>query len=89
MINPNSVFTRQQWDSFSLGFQREIICGEGYINSAIIGSVEIIDCVINHPSIWAEKGVYNWLLANPILFKEPIENVRGKLSFWDYEFSSD
>ena len=62
---------------------------EGYINSAIIGSVEIIDCVINHPSIWAEKGVYNWLLANPILFKEPIENVRGKLSFWDYEFSSD
>ena len=72
MINPNSVFTRQQWDSFSLGFQREIICGEGYINSAIIGSVEIIDCVMNHPSIWAEKGVYNWLLANPILFPEPI-----------------
>lgn len=30
---------------------------------AIIGSVEIVDCVINHPSIWAEKGVYNgyWL----------------------------
>jgi len=25
--------------------------------SAIIGSVEIVDCVINHPSIWAEKWV--------------------------------
>jgi hypothetical protein len=25
------------------------------INSAIIGEVDIIDCVINHPSIWAEK----------------------------------
>lgn len=85
MINPNSVFTRQQWDSFSLGFQREIICGEGYISSAIIGSAEIIDCVMNHPSIWAEKGVYNWVLANPILFKEPIKNVNeGRLSFWDY-----
>jgi len=23
--------------------------------SAIIGSVEIVDCVINHPSVWAEK----------------------------------
>ena len=23
--------------------------------SAIIGSVEIVDCVLNHPSIWAEK----------------------------------
>lgn len=51
---------------------------------AIIGSVEIVDCVINHPSIWAEKGVFNWLLANPIIYEEPIENVKGKLSFWDY-----
>lgn len=89
MINPICVFTRQQWDSFSLGFQREIICGEEYVNSAIIGSVEIVDCVMNHPSIWAGKGVYNWVLANPTLFEEPIENVRGRLSFWDYEFSSD
>lgn len=71
---------------------------------AIIGSVEIVDCVINHPSIWAEKTdnytvgmnpklheditgkkvVYNWVLANPILFEKPIKNVKGKLSFWDY-----
>lgn len=72
--------------------------------SAIIGSVEIVDCVINHPSIWAEqtegfvtgikpklhefitgeKVTYNWVLANPILYEKPIENVKGKLSFWDY-----
>lgn len=51
---------------------------------SIIGSVEIVDCSINHPSIWAEKGVYNWILANPILFNKPIENVKGKLSFWEY-----
>lgn len=51
---------------------------------SIIGSVEIVDCSINHPSIWAEKGIYNWILANPILFNKPIENVKGKLSFWDY-----
>jgi hypothetical protein len=51
---------------------------------SIIGSVEIVGCSINHPSIWAEKGVYNWILANPILFNKPIENVKGKLSFWDY-----
>lgn len=68
--------------------------------SAIIGSVEIVDCVINHPSIWAErsevqadesglpyynKKTYNWVLANPILFDKPILNVKGKLGFWDYE----
>lgn len=51
---------------------------------AIIGSVEIVGCVLNHPSIWAEKGVYNWVLANPILYEKPIENIKGKLSFWDY-----
>lgn len=77
--------------------------------SAIIGSVEIVGCVINHPSIWAEKTeipflgdvledlkylkrvvepnpiIYNWVLVNPILFDNPILNVKGKLSFWDYE----
>jgi len=66
--------------------------------SAIIGSVEIVDCVVNHPSIWAEKTffdefdpthnekpTYNWVLANPIKFDEPILNVKGKLSFWQHE----
>jgi len=77
---------------------------------AIIGSAIILDCVINHPSIWAEKQhcllktpckdlakrpncwdgcmhfskpIYNWVLANPILFPEPIP-AKGKLGFWDY-----
>ena len=84
-----------------------------YNTGAVIGSVKIADCVINHPSIWAEETklptigdvledihflgkvqmpnpiIYNWVLANPILFDEPITNVKGKLGFWDYEFSED
>lgn len=52
--------------------------------SAIIGSVEIVDCIRYHPSIWAEEGMYNWVLANPIIYDNPIENIKGKLSFWDY-----
>lgn len=63
--------------------------------SAIIGEVDIVDCVINHPSIWAEKSNlgevvfrdmkpnYNWVLANPLLYNKPILNVKGKLSFWE------
>lgn len=74
---------------------------------SIIGSVEIVDCVLNHPSIWAEKTkipslgdvlsdiklvgkvippdpiIYNWVLANPIKFPEPIP-AKGKLGFWNY-----
>lgn len=94
MRNPNSVFTKAQWDSLPVEFQRKIICAEGIVNSAIIGSVEKIGCSINHPSKWAEKTdnskghyenpIYNWVLANPILFPEPIP-TKGKLSFWEYE----
>ena len=60
------------------------VCGYYKNIGAIIGSIEIVDCVQNYPSVWAEKGVYNWVLANPILYAKPIENVKGKLSFWDY-----
>jgi len=58
--------------------------------SSIIGSVEIIDCVSktynrkgDTTSIWADEGQWHWVLANPILFPEPI-SVKGKQSFWDY-----
>lgn len=91
----------------------------GLPTSAIIGKVDIVDCVINHSSIWAEsvdyesyptcrgcadedgvcpydnkpcdeeriKPIYNWVLANPVLFKEPVLNVKGKLSFWEFDES--
>ncbi|MFD2600180.1 ASCH domain-containing protein [Sphingobacterium corticis] len=67
-----------------------------YPYAAIIGEVDIVDCVINHLSIWAEKTempagvymgekpIYNWVLANAVLYDEPILNVKGKLSLWDY-----
>jgi len=65
--------------------------------AAIIGEVDIVDCVINAPSIWAEKTdlsegvyfkpIYNWVLSNPILYDKPILNVKGKLSFWEPDLS--
>ena len=58
---------------------------ENLPNGAIIGSVEIVDCVQNHPSKWAQEGVWNWVLANPELYAEPIIGVKGKLSFWEYD----
>ena len=81
--------------------------------SAIIGSVRFVDCVINHPSIWAEKTsfsqsvilnndltvkgyrvkeekpIYNWVATDAVLFDKPILNVKGKLSFWDYDLPEE
>lgn len=54
--------------------------------SAIIGEVDIVDCRQGHDSVWAEHGdkIWNWVLENPVLYDKPIENVKGKLSFWNF-----
>lgn len=62
---------------------------EGFLLRAIIGSVEIIDCVRDHPSVWAEPDVWNWVLANPVMFDEPICGIPGKLGFWEYNITPD
>jgi hypothetical protein len=50
----------------------------------IIGSVELVDCVKNYNSRWAESDMWQWVLCNPILCENPIP-VRGSLGLWDYK----
>jgi ASCH domain len=121
-IHASSVGIKEKFSAIN-EIQRQMIANYPKFNplyfndlhrSAIIGEVDIIDCVINHPSIWAKKSefqccgcfptndcnpcsdfkrqkekgikpIYNWVLANPILYDKPILNVKGKLSFWDFE----
>lgn len=110
------VFTSDQLNYLIQSKKIDLI--EKVQTSAIIGSCRFVDCVINHPSIWAEKSmqlkkpleqdyfaedgtffdvsfendiyefehqkpIYNWVVADPILFDKPILDVKGKLSFWD------
>ena len=58
---------------------------DGFPKGAIIGSVVIADCVQNHPSVWAAKGFWNWVLKDEVLFDKPIRDVKGKLGFWEYD----
>lgn len=93
---PIELLNESQMKAIQNGF-----CELHYPKSAIIGEVDIVDCVINHPSIWAEKTtihiengkmfshekpIYNWVLANPVLYDKPILNVKGKLSFWETDY---
>lgn len=104
------VLNREQYNAF---LDKQTFKGDDFpfadklTRSAIIGSVEIVDCVLNHPSIWAEpsnevykdpqiygdnkidSAVWNWVLANPILFEKPILNVKGKLGFWNYDLPEE
>ena len=53
-------------------------CSADCHTSSIIGSVEIVDCVTDHSSVWAEKianETYHWVLVNPVRFEKPITNI--------------
>lgn len=57
--------------------------------SAIIGCVDIVDCVDcnTHTSLseWAEGGCFWWICRNARLFDKPILGVKGKLGIWEWE----
>jgi len=80
MINPNNIFTNEQWNYLSDTQKRLVM--SSLPTSAIIGSMEIVDCVKNNNSIWAEEDSWNWIVRNQKLFDTPILNVKGKLSFF-------
>ncbi|MDF2931221.1 MAG: hypothetical protein K0R36_552 [Chryseobacterium sp.] len=97
----SEIIPAEYWNSLTLREQNDLIAYSN-LRSAIIGEVDIIDCVINHESIWAEKSefspyqedgvlnegmkpIYNWVLKNAVLYDEPILNVKGKLSLWEFE----
>lgn len=52
------------------------VCGSYNQLSCIIGSVRFVDCVINHPSIWAEKTELVDLTSmwNPTAYRKDIYN---------------
>ena len=54
--------------------------------SAIIGVATIDRCEEENFSIWAQDGPgaeYKWVMRDVKLFKEPIQNVKGKLGIFD------
>lgn len=151
--NPQLILNNEDFKAIAMHFhnkwQKNVI-SEGELwdeiyrhRASIIGSVRFVDCVINHPSIWAEKTmfdyggicyknkcehfkrwsfgygdcescelvgqsyvvetipddclfkkqmpkpIYNWVVSDPILFDNPILNVKGKLCFWDYDLPEE
>jgi len=52
------------------------------VNGAIIGQVDIVDCVNRSDSEWFE-GPFGWVLENPVEFTEPIP-AKGALGLWEW-----
>jgi len=47
----------------------------------ILGQVDLVDCVQDSDSEWAEPGMWHWLLENPQPFPEPIP-YKGRQGLW-------
>jgi len=83
----NSTMTDEQWEAMGERGRVECVISDSP-TSAIIGSVEIVNCMsvkwdgVGSKSIWAEPGYFHWILRNPILFEKPILNVKGTLLFF-------
>lgn len=106
ILESSTIFSNEEWD-FLKGFDMMTPFFQHKLaTSCIIGSVRFVDCVINHPSIWAEKSqpadfdeygypdayynkIYNWIVADAVLFDKPILEVKGKLGFWDYDLPEE
>lgn len=46
----------------------------------IVGVVDLVDCIKNSKSKWAQRGAWHWVLKNPRAM-EPIE-CTGRLGLW-------
>jgi len=97
--NIKAMFTHQQWSSLSED-QRFMITGHwpngciiGEVD--IVDCVQRHPSVwAEHTAVKLRKiegemipvnvPVWNWVLANPVLYDKPIENVKGALSLWEY-----
>ncbi|TDQ12196.1 ASCH domain-containing protein [Pedobacter metabolipauper] len=53
-----SCLTYPQWNEIPEAKQAEFLSGI-WPNGCIIGQVDLVDCVINHSSVWAEQMAYH------------------------------
>jgi hypothetical protein len=50
----------------------------------ILGSVEVVNCIRDSESRWAEAGMWHWVFRYPIIFEHsPL--AQGSLGLWEYE----
>jgi hypothetical protein len=72
----------------SQGFDQELIDLYGHLLDedlplgALIGSVNLVECVTNSRSKWAIRGEWHWILTEPKQLVRP-RPMKGQLGLWD------
>lgn len=86
----DKVLTCMQYNSIPHEIQAKFvdygtIVRDELLTSAIIGQVDIVGCVQDSDSIWAEPGAWHWVLKNAVLYEHPLLGIKGALSFWNFD----
>ncbi|MGA8726948.1 MAG: ASCH domain-containing protein [Acidimicrobiales bacterium] len=50
---------------------------------AIIGWVDLVDCVRDSTSRWADRGAWHWILSDPVALRQPVP-ARGQMGLWTF-----
>lgn len=97
IIDQKNLFrnlTQEQWEHANDYFSTDGFDPNRIETNAIIGRVNIIDCVRNHDSIWAENykshdyPIWNWVLSGAEYFDKPIDAehpYHASNTLWDYK----
>lgn len=64
-----------------LGVEPESYSPSDVVTGAIVGRVQLVDCVEDADSPWAEPGAWHWILEDPESFETPMP-CRGMLGLW-------
>lgn len=54
---------------------------ESLPKGVILGAVDLVDCVRDHPSEWANPGAWHWVLKRPRAFEKPTP-YKGRQGLW-------
>jgi hypothetical protein len=83
LVHASQTYPRSYHDEFVAFIGREIAVPtyEAMLRGGIVGEVEIVDCVRDHPSRWKDADSWGFVLRNakPL----PFVPLRGALGFFD------
>lgn len=81
LIHAGTAFEADGYETVEQLATRAVPPAAEFTHAAIIGVVDLVDCVRNSPSAWAVAGAWHWCLYNPRPFDHVVP-CRGKLGLW-------
>ncbi len=85
-LNPESISegNKAEADFAEMLVKRDIQGLPTMLHGAIIGSVELADCIEgDYDSPWRDDEEFGWLVSRPRLFEKPITGINGRLRIFD------